>query len=72
MEKELITQYLNQCRTLKGLNAKTLKAYRIDLNQYARFMADADLMDRQRIIQYLSLLHEKYKPKTAKRKIGIP
>lgn len=70
MEKELITQYLNQCRTLKGLNAKTLKAYRIDLNQYARFMADADLMDRQRIIQYLSLLHEKYKPKTAKRKIA--
>lgn len=70
MDKDLIVQYLNQCRTLKGLSAKTLKAYRIDLTQYVFFMENDDLMNRHRIIQYLYLLHQKYKPKTVKRKVA--
>lgn len=70
MDKDLVVKYLEQCHTLKGLNSKTLKAYRIDLTQYVSFMENDDLMNRQRIIQYLCLLHQKYKPKTAKRKIA--
>ena len=34
-----ITEYLEYCELRKRLDAKTLKAYRIDLNQYLVFSA---------------------------------
>lgn len=34
----LIEDYLKNCETLKKLNQKTLKAYRIDLKQFHTFM----------------------------------
>lgn len=34
----IITEYLNYCRTQKCLDEKTLKAYRIDLRQFAEFV----------------------------------
>ncbi len=33
-----ISQYLKTCETIKKLDSKTLKAYRIDLSQFHTFM----------------------------------
>lgn len=64
-------KYLLHCRTQKELNAKTLKAYRIDLTQFITFSADfEDPFSRENLSSYLAVLHEKYQPKTTKRKIA--
>lgn len=63
--------YLLFCRTQKELNAKTLKAYRIDLTQFIAFSASSDNpFSRENLNAYLSMLHERYQPKTTKRKIA--
>ena len=33
-----ISEYLKTCETIKKLNSKTIKAYRIDLSQFHTFM----------------------------------
>ena len=35
----LIRNYLNSCKTIKNLDEKTQKAYRIDLTQFSLFMS---------------------------------
>ena len=35
--KDYISEYLNYCEYRKQLNFKTIKAYKIDLNQYNSF-----------------------------------
>lgn len=63
--------YLLYCRSQKELNAKTLKAYRIDLTQFIAFSASSDNpFSRENMNAYLSMLHERYQPKTTKRKIA--
>lgn len=37
-----IDNYLSSCRIQRGLDPKTLKAYRIDLKQYAAFVNMAE------------------------------
>ena len=67
----LIEDYLKNCETLKKLNQKTLKAYRIDLKQFHTIMLPyPDFIDKTTITEYISSLHQKYQPKTAKRKIA--
>lgn len=69
--QQLITLYLDFCRYQKTLNEKSLKAYRIDLNQYAEFMSNNDMqLNRGNLTTYITNLHKKYKPKSAKRKIA--
>lgn len=69
--QHLIMQYLDFCKYQKTLNEKTLKAYRIDLTQYAAFMSNTDmLLNRNNLSAYISILHQRYKPKSAKRKIA--
>ena len=58
-----ISKYLKTCETVQKLNSKTIKAYRIDLSQFHTFMLHT-------LNSFLSLLHQKYKPKTIKRKIA--
>lgn len=66
-----ISEYLEYCRYQKNLNAKTLKAYRIDLNQFADFMRHTDLqLNRSNLTHYITGLHKHYKPKSIKRKIA--
>lgn len=66
-----IKNYLNNCETIKKLDKKTLKAYRIDLAQFYSFMQKyPSFDDKAAINQYISSLHETYKPKTTKRKIA--
>ena len=69
--KQLITYYLDFCKHQKTLNEKSLKAYRIDLTQYAEYMSSTDMqLNRVNITEYIYTLHQRYKPKSAKRKIA--
>lgn len=63
--------YLEYCKKQKELDAKTIKAYRIDLQQFIEFMDKYNQeIDKKNINQYLNFIHEKYKHKTIKRKIA--
>lgn len=64
--------YLKYCKEQKRLDAKTLKAYQIDLKQFYTYLdtiniCDASITD---IEKYLADLHQNFKPKTVKRKIA--
>lgn len=61
--------YLEYCQFRKRLDGKTLKAYRIDLTQYQLYIGNQDAT-KEIIEKYLATLHQKYKPKTVKRKIA--
>lgn len=67
-----IVNYLSHCEHQKRLDSKTLKAYRIDLGQFSKSTGITDPIDvSSNILEiYFSTLHEKYKPKTVKRKIA--
>lgn len=66
-----IAEYLEYCEYRKRLNAKTLKAYRIDLKQYELFCSDAtDCTSKNTVDKFITDLHKQYKPKTVKRKIA--
>lgn len=68
---ELKKSYLNFCKHQKNLNDKTIKAYNIDINQFIAFMVQNNLeISRANLIDFISAVHEKYKPKSAKRKIA--
>lgn len=65
----LIGEYLRNCQYIKKLDSKTLKAYRIDLAQFSAFMIQYPLcIDKSVLNEYISSLHQMYKPKTVKRK----
>lgn len=67
----LISDYLRYCQIRKRLDAKTLKAYRIDLSQYQEFMSNySSPFCKDALNTYISDLHQKYQPKTVKRKIA--
>ncbi len=67
----LIASYMKNCESIKKLDKKTLKAYRIDLAQFQTFMlAYPDFEDKNAINDYISSLHDQYKPRTTKRKIA--
>ncbi len=64
-------KYLLYCQTQKELNAKTLKAYRIDLAQFIKFSAaSGNPFSKENLNSYLAMLHGTYQPKTTKRKIA--
>ena len=62
-------QYLTYCEKHKGLSRHSLRAYSIDLRQYAEFKQPMTL-DKSTLTEYIYHLHEQFKPKTAKRKIA--
>ena len=66
-----LEEYLDYCQYRKHLDPKTLKAYRIDLTQYERSMDNAlTFYEREPVDAYITMLHRKYQPKTAKRKVA--
>ena len=67
----LIDTYLKHCKFQKRLDDKTLKAYQTDLRQFTTFTT-LDICDitPETLENYIAQLHQKYKPKTAKRKIA--
>lgn len=66
---DLINKYLAHCESQKRLSVHSLKAYRIDLNQFYHFISTKEIT-KQLIIEYINHLHQKYKPKSVKRKIA--
>lgn len=67
-----IKKYLEHCQYQKRLDAKTLKAYRIDLTQFNNKFAFTDISEitPQILEEFIAALHQEFKPKTAKRKIA--
>ena len=69
----LITEkYLSYCKSQKRLDDKTIKAYRIDLQQFTFFFKNTyictlSVTDIEYFIEYL---HQNFKPKTSKRKLA--
>ncbi len=68
----IIRNYLDYCEYQKRLDAKTLKAYRIDLKQFTDNLPvdDPALITPENLENYITFLHKSYKPKTVKRKIA--
>lgn len=67
--QDKVVPYLEYCEYRKELDQHTLKAYRIDLRQYFTFVC-CDEPDKEKIEEYITELHKKYKQKTVKRKIA--
>lgn len=67
-----IHNYLTYCNVQKRLDQKTQKAYRIDLQQFSTQITETQLphITPDVLENYISTLHQKYKPKTVKRKIA--
>lgn len=70
--KTQMDNYLNYCSIQKRLDKKTQKAYKIDLEQFSQQIIITTLSDiTPKVLEtYVSSLHQKYKPKTVKRKIA--
>lgn len=66
---EQVKKYLEYCEFRKELDWNTLKAYRIDLKQFFGFTQE-DMPEKDKIEDYITELHKKYKQKTIKRKIA--
>ncbi len=64
-----IENYIDSCTHVKKLSPDTVKAYRIDLNQYASFIGES-IEDSKVLVQYIKNLNAKYAPRTAKRKLA--
>ena len=70
-QSELINEYLYYGRKQRKLDEKTIRAYRIDLEQFSDFSEQEEIvMSREVIRQYILRLHDIYKQKTVKRKIA--
>ena len=67
---ELVEKYLVCCELQKGLDAKTIKAYKVDLRQYMEFCCNDNCIEKAIICDYVEHMHSQYKPKTIKRKIA--
>ena len=73
--KDSIENFLFHCRYEKRLSPKTLIAYKIDLNQFENFIAAKNIylfseINRNTLKEFIQKLQEKYKVRSAKRKIA--
>ena len=66
---EQVRKYLEYCEFRKELDGNTLKAYRIDLKQFFEYAME-DIPGKEKIEDYITELHKKFKQKTVKRKIA--
>lgn len=68
----LISEYLQYCKLNKRLDDNTIRAYHIDLSQFTSHFNDTEieLIYPSKIEDFISKLHNKYKPKTVKRKVA--
>lgn len=66
---EQISNYINICKLEKRLSDDTLKAYRIDLTQFASF-AQEELVDKNLLGHYAAYLNQNFSPRSVKRKLA--
>lgn len=64
-----IDWYLDLCSREKRLSADTLKAYRVDLKQFAAFVSGKEI-GRDLLSSYIQELNRRFAPRSAKRKIA--
>lgn len=68
---DYMKDYLQYCQYRKRLDSKTLKAYRIDLEQFREYASGLlDFSSKNVIDYFITELHKQYMPKTVKRKIA--
>lgn len=67
-----IEKYFVFCQARKNLDLKTIKSYSIDLQQFNTYTTINDLIwyEKKSVESYIETLHNKYKPKSVKRKIA--
>jgi len=70
--KHEIDSYLHYCEFNKKLSQKSIKAYTIDLRQFANSLdsMNEQCLTKAGICSYISELHKAFAPKTAKRKLA--
>lgn len=66
--REQVKKYLEYCQFRKELDRNTLKAYKIDLRQFFEYVSD--FPNKDKIEDYITNLHKKFKQKAIKRKIA--
>lgn len=68
----LILNYLAFCKNQKRLDNKTIKAYKIDLTQFAVSQSNNSFVSIKpdSIEEYITSLHQSFKPRTVRRKIA--
>lgn len=67
--RSLIEQYLDAAACEKKLSPDTIKAYRIDLKQFATFADDA-MANKEVLSQYIKYLNQRFAPRSVKRKLA--
>lgn len=69
--EQIVQRYINHCRYEKGLDSKTLKAYRTDIAQLAGYIRKTGGNYSKECIQsYIVSLYDDYAVKSVKRKIA--
>lgn len=74
--QKAVKDFLAHCKEEKNLNDKTLKAYKIDLQQFVDFIlngkkpTEISKLDKAVLNEYLKHLQNRAKPKTIKRKVA--
>lgn len=68
----VIREYLEYCTTTKRLDSKTIRAYTTDLKQFCDEYepSEATRISQGDMERYIVRLHDRYKPKSVKRKIA--
>lgn len=65
----LISEYLHACEFERKLSPDTLKAYRIDLEQFVHMTGELTA-DKQQLLEYIQYLNSNFAPRTVKRKLA--
>lgn len=72
-----IWQYLRYCKEQKHLSENTIRAYRIDMQQFIGFLGERQLekvsvvtISKDVLKEFVGLIQERYAPKTCRRKIA--
>lgn len=66
-----LSSYLKEIEEVKGLSKHTIKAYKIDLMQFEKFVIlDQNEDLKKTIYDYIGIMNHKFKPKTVKRKVA--
>lgn len=66
---DLINQYLETAEFGKKLSPDTIKAYRIDLEQFLKF-SNGENVDKNMLNQYVKHLNQSFAPRSVKRKLA--
>ncbi len=66
---ELVAWYLERAEREDNLSPDTLKAYRIDLNQFLVFVGEGEV-DKTLLSRYVQYLNQSFAPRSVKRKLA--